>query len=213
MSATSDGVAAPAPTRPVAARAGASAEAAGRRGPVGFVRALWRELLGFSAVGLVGVVFDITTFNVVGFGLHAPRVAASLAGTSLGTLVSYLGNRYWVFRRRQLRQSRTEILLFLLVSVIGIGITAGCVAFNSYVLGYDGVIASNIAQFVFGQGLGSLFRFWGMHALVFPEARQAAAPAAAPADAAAERDDAQISSSASRSMSSPSCQVPSSPRS
>jgi putative flippase GtrA len=151
----------------------------------GFIRRLWRELLGFSAVGLVGVVFDITTFNVVDFGFHAPRVYGSLAGTTLGTIVSYLGNRYWVFRRRELRQSRAEIGLFVLVSAIGIGITAGCVAFNTYVLGYDGVIGSNIAQFVFGQGLGSIFRFWGMHTFVFPETHEHTSPAERGTDAPA----------------------------
>lgn len=139
------------------------------RGLADIFRRLWREMLGFSAVGLVGVTFDITTFNVVNFGFHAPHVWGSLSGTTLGTVVSYLGSRYWVFRGRDLRQSRTEIALFVLVSAIAIGITAGCVAFNTYVLHNNGVIASNIAQFVFGQGLGSIFRFWGMHALVFPE--------------------------------------------
>jgi putative flippase GtrA len=157
----------------------------------GLVRRLWRELLGFSAVGLVGVVFDITTFNVVDFGFHAPRVYGSLAGTTLGTIVSYLGNRYWVFRKRDLRQSRTEIGLFVLVSAIGIGITAGCVAFNTYVLGYDGVIGSNVAQFVFGQGLGSIFRFWGMHAFVFPESHAPGSPPATDADATASDNEGE----------------------
>jgi putative flippase GtrA len=141
---------------------------------VGIVRRLWREMVGFSAVGLVGVTLDITTFNVVIFGFHEPKVYGSLAGTTIGTLTAYLGSRFWVFRKRELRQSRAEIALFLLVSLIGMGITAGCVAFNEYVLGYRGVIGSNVAQFVFGQGLGSIFRFWAMHTFVFPEARGAA---------------------------------------
>jgi putative flippase GtrA len=141
---------------------------------VGIVRRLWREMVGFSAVGLVGVTFDIATFNVVNFGFGAPTVYGSLAGTAIGTVTAYLGNRYWVFRARERRQSVHEIVLFLAVSLIGMGITAGCVAFNEYVLGYTGVIAANVAQFVFGQGLGSVFRFWAMHSFVFPEERAAA---------------------------------------
>jgi len=47
---------------------------------------------------------------------HGPKVYGSLSGTALGTLIGYLGNRYWVFRHRDRRQSTTEITLFLLVS-------------------------------------------------------------------------------------------------
>jgi hypothetical protein len=50
-------------------------------------------------------------------------------------------------------------------------ITAACVAFNEYALGYKSLLAANIAQFIFGQGLGTVFRFWAMHMWVFPEAR------------------------------------------
>jgi len=137
----------------------------------GVVRRLWREMVGFSAVGIVGVTCDIITFNVLIAGFHAPKVYASLSGNALGTFVSYLGNRYWVFRKRDLRQSATEISLFVLVSVIAILITATCVAFNEYVLGFRTLLEANIAQFVVGQGLGSIFRFWAMHRFVFPESR------------------------------------------
>ncbi len=139
---------------------------------VRFVRHLWRELIGFGVVGLVGVTCDIITFNVVIGEFHAPKVWGSLSGTAVGTVVGYIGNRYWVFRHRDLRQSSTEIALYLLVSGIAMGIIAVCVAFNEHVLGFKSLIAANVAQFIFGQGLGSLFRFWAMHAWVFPEARK-----------------------------------------
>ena len=137
----------------------------------GMVRRLWREMVGFSAVGIVGVICDIITFNVLIAGLHAPKVYASLSGNALGTFVSYLGNRYWVFRKRDLRQSAAEISLYVLVSVVAMLITAACVAFNEYVLGFRTLLEANIAQFVVGQGLGSIFRFWAMHTFVFPESR------------------------------------------
>ncbi len=136
------------------------------------VQRLWREMVGFSAVGLVGVTCDIITFNVLIAGFHAPKVVASLSGNAFGTFVSYLGNRYWVFRKREHRQSAAEISLFVLVSVIAILITATCVAFNEYVLGLRTLIEANIAQFLVGQGLGSIFRFWAMHVFVFPESRR-----------------------------------------
>lgn len=140
-----------------------------RRWVIEIFRRLWREMVGFSAVGIVGVTCDITTFNIVIGVFHAPKVYGSIAGTALGTIVGYLGNRFWVFRRRERRQSAAEITLYLLVSAVGMLITAACVAFNEYVLGYKSLIAANIAQFIVGQGLGTVFRFWAMHVWVFPE--------------------------------------------
>ncbi|MBS2963745.1 GtrA family protein [Actinocrinis puniceicyclus] len=156
-----------------------------RRWAVGIVRRLWREMVGFSMVGVVGVTCDIATFNLVIGVFHAPKVYGSVAGTTLGTVVGYLGNRFWVFRRRDRRQSAAEVVLYLLVSGVGMLITAACVAFNEYVLGYTSLLAANVAQFIVGQGLGTVFRFWAMHRWVFPEARAldyAADPAAARPD-------------------------------
>jgi putative flippase GtrA len=149
------------------------------------VRRLWREIVGFSAVGLIGVTCDITAFNVVIGVMHAPKVWGSLSGTAIGTIVGYLGNRFWVFRNRELRRSSTEIALYLLVSGVAMGIIAACVAFNEYVLGFKSLIAANVAQFIFGQGLGSVFRFWAMHVWVFPESHKAdeAAPPQPPTPA------------------------------
>jgi putative flippase GtrA len=138
------------------------------------VRHLWRELIGFGLVGAVSVACDIATFNVVIQVFHGPKVLGSVFGTTLGTVISYLGNRFWVFRKRDLRRSSTEITLYVLVSVAAMGIIAGCVAFNEYVLGFKSLLAANVAQFVVGQVLGSAFRFWAMHLWVFPEARKPA---------------------------------------
>jgi putative flippase GtrA len=133
------------------------------------LRGLWREMVGFGLVGIVGVSCDFAAFNTVLLGFHGPHVLASLAGTVLGTIVSYLGNKFWVFRKRNQRQSAAELLLFLLVSGIAIGATALCVAFNDTVLGNHSALSANIAQFIFGQGIGTVFRFWACHRWVFPE--------------------------------------------
>jgi putative flippase GtrA len=133
------------------------------------LRRLWREMVGFGLVGTVGVTCDFAAFNFVLLVLHGPHVLASVSGTVLGTIVSYIGNKFWVFRKRDQRQSAAELLLFVLVSGIAIGLTALCVYFNDTVLGNHSALSANIAQFIFGQGLGTVFRFWGCHRWVFPE--------------------------------------------
>ncbi|MBR7832663.1 GtrA family protein [Actinospica durhamensis] len=135
---------------------------------VGLVRRLWRELLGFGAVGAVGYLSDTIMLNLLYH--HTPSVVASAIAVSLSTLMAYAGNRLWTFRARERRQTRAEFGLFVLVSAGGLLITVSCVSFTVDVLGDDSRLATNVAQLVVGQILGTLFRFWACHTYVFPEA-------------------------------------------
>ena len=159
------------------------------------LRRLWREMVGFGVVGTVGVTCDFAAFNTVLLGFHGPHVLASLSGTVLGTIVSYLGNKFWVFRKRDQRQSGAELLLFVLVSGIAIGLTAFVVYFNDTALGNHSALSANIAQFIFGQGLGTVFRFWGCNRWVFPEREPqpqlSAPPGSVPAPSSATESEVE----------------------
>ena len=131
------------------------------------VRRLWRELLGFGAVGVVGYISDAIVINLL--YQHVPSVLASAIAVSVSTLVAYVGNRFWTFRRRERRETGAEFGLFVLVSAGGFLITVFCVWFTQHVLGADSRLAVNLAQLGAGQVLGTLFRFWACHRFVFPE--------------------------------------------
>jgi putative flippase GtrA len=133
------------------------------------VRRLWRELLGFGAVGVVGYVGDAIVINLLYH--RVPSVLASAIAISVSTVIAYLGNRFWTFRSRDRRETGAEFGLFALVSVGGCLITVGCVWFVEYVVGTNSRLAVNLAQLGAGQVLGTLFRFWACHRFVFPEAR------------------------------------------
>jgi putative flippase GtrA len=134
---------------------------------VAVVRRLWRELLGFGAVGAVGYVSDAIFLNLLYH--RVPSVLASAIAVSISTLVAYAGNRFWTFRKRDRRETRAEFGLFVVVSAGGFLIAVGCVAFTEHVLGLDTRLAVNIAQLGAGQVIGTLFRFWACHTYVFPE--------------------------------------------
>ena len=145
---------------------------------VAVVRRLWRELLGFGAVGVVGYISDAIVINLL--YQHVASVLASAIAVSVSTLVAYAGNRFWTFRRRERRETGAEFGLFVLVSAGGFLITVFCVWFTQHVLGADSRLAVNLAQLGAGQVLGTLFRFWACHRFVFPEA-PATVPAPRPA--------------------------------
>jgi putative flippase GtrA len=136
---------------------------------VALVRRLWRELLGFGAVGIVGYIADAIIINLLYH--HVPSVLASAIAISISTVIAYLGNRFWTFRRRDRREAGAEFGLFALVSAGGFLITVGCVWFTEHVIGADSRLAVNLAQLGAGQVLGTLFRFWACHRFVFPETR------------------------------------------
>ena len=148
---------------------------------VAVIRRLWRELLGFGVVGVVGYISDAIVINLLYH--HVASVLASAIAVSVSTLVAYAGNRFWTFRRRERRETGAEFGLFVLVSAGGFLITVFCVWFTEHVLGANSRLAVNLAQLGAGQVLGTLFRFWACHRYVFPEG-----PAAVPGQRAAADD-------------------------
>lgn len=132
---------------------------------------LYRELLKFGAVGAIAFVVDIGVFNllrheVIGGLADKPLTAKTISVLS-ATIVAWLGNRYWTFRRRRRASRSREFALFLMMNVGGLGISLACLGFSHYVLSLTSALADNIAGNVIGLGLGTLFRFWAYRRLVF----------------------------------------------
>lgn len=157
------------------------------------VDVLYRELVKFGAVGAVAFVVDIGVFNlmrsgIIGgeHGLAEKPLTAKTISVLAATVVAWLGNRYWTFRRRRRASRRREFALFLAMNLGGLGISLACLAFSHYVLGLTSSLADNIAGNVIGIGLGTLFRFWAYRRLVFTAGEDLEAPEPADVHKAAE---------------------------
>jgi len=155
---------------------------------------LYRELLKFGAVGAIAFVVDIGVFNlmrtgIIGgeHGLAEKPLTAKTISVLAATVVAWLGNRYWTFRRRRRASRRREFMLFLLMNIGGLGISLAVLGFSHYVMGLTSALADNIAGNVIGLGLGTLFRFWAYRRLVFTAGLDLDAPEA-PADHTAAED-------------------------
>jgi putative flippase GtrA len=133
-----------------------------------------REGLKFGAVGAVAYVVDLGVFNLL---LHVgddPVLAekpltAKVISVSVATLVAWLGNRYWTFRRRRRSAVPRELFLFAVVNVGGLALALVPLAISRYVLGLESAVADNIAANVVGLALGTLFRFLMYRTVVFNE--------------------------------------------
>ena len=78
-----------------------------------------REVGGFIAVGVLGVIADIGTFNVAVL-LGMEPLAASLLGFILGIAVSFLGNKVLTFRHRAVPRLGRALGTFIAINLVAV---------------------------------------------------------------------------------------------
>ncbi len=124
---------------------------------------LFPQLVKFGAVGGLGLVVNFIVFNglmvTVFAGVHHGPIYATVIATLLAIVTNWLGNRFWAFSGQRQSNTVREGVEFFLVSLAGMGIPLFCLWISHYVLGYDSLLADNIANYVVGLGLGMMFRF------------------------------------------------------
>lgn len=136
------------------------------------LRRLACEFAKFGVVGIAGVFIANAVYDLLDVHGVGPVTSATVA-TVVAAVATYLGNRYWSFRKRQRAGVAREVAVFALLNGIGLLIQDATVAFNSYLLhlGHD-----RLAAFValnLGIALATLFRFWSYRRFVWsaPPAR------------------------------------------
>ncbi len=127
------------------------------------------EVFKFGVVGLVGVLVDISLFNVfrhVGIG----PLSSKAMSTTIAAVLSYFANRHWSFAHRARTGLRRELPLFIGLSAIGLGIAEACLAISYYGLNHHSALADNVSANGFGLVLGTAWRFWSFKRWVFTPA-------------------------------------------
>lgn len=147
----------------------------------GALDVLVREMLKFGVVGVVAFVIDLGGYNLLVFGphllgmfdeqytvgvLHDKPLTARVISATVSTLVAWVGNRLWTFRHRRNRQASHELALYLLLNVVAMVISVGCLGISRYVFGLHTQFTDNVTN-IFGIALGTLFRFWSYRKFVF----------------------------------------------
>jgi putative flippase GtrA len=119
---------------------------------------LSRELALFSLVGASAFLVADAGTVLLHFEARVGPVTSKLIAIAVAVVVSYAGNRYWTFRRRQRRTVAREGPLFVILTTAGLAVQLTCLGFSTYMLGLQGKLAYNIAL-VTAIGLGGLFRY------------------------------------------------------
>jgi putative flippase GtrA len=142
-------------------RAAVSARVAGRL----------RELASFGLVGGIAFVVDVGLYNLLRVTLLDDKpIGAKVISVIVATAVAWLGNRYLTFRADRGRAVLREAVVFGLVNVGGLAISALCLFVSHYVLGHTSQLADNIAANGVGLVLGTAFRYVAYRWFVFAPA-------------------------------------------
>ncbi|MCN0180609.1 GtrA family protein [Salinispora arenicola] len=175
--------------RPVAATM--TGEPGSRQTRPGLIRSLLdrfghlvHELSKFATVGGVAFLVDFALFNVMTAVQDVEQVTAKTISTVVAATFAFLGNRFWTWRHRRGGNPAREYALFFFFNAVGLGITVAVLAISRYGLGqvwpevFQTPLADNIASYLVGTGLATLFRFWSYRRFVFVPAGTPAVPEA-----------------------------------
>ena len=130
-----------------------------------------REFIQFGLVGATAFIVDAGLFNLLQHGplgilAGHPNTAQFVAAVT-ATLYSWIANRLWTYRGRTRDNATREAILFFFANACGIGISQFCLLFTHHILGFTSALADNIAVYVVGLALGTAFRFFFYHYVVF----------------------------------------------
>ena len=130
-----------------------------------------REFIQFGLVGATAFIVDAGLFNLLQHGplgvLAGHPNAAQFIAAATATLYSWIANRLWTYRGRTQDNATREAILFFVANICGIAISQFCLLFTHYILGLTSALADNIAVYVVGFVLGTAFRFFFYHYVVF----------------------------------------------
>ena len=151
-----------------------------RRGLVGILLDrfghLVREMSKFATVGGFAFLVDFALFNYLTSSRGVEELTAKTISTVIAASVAFIGNRFWTWRHRQRNNPAREYALFFFFNAVGLGIAVACLALSRYGLGshlagrVPDAPGGQLASYIVGTGLGTLFRFWSYRRFVFVEA-------------------------------------------
>ena len=153
------------------------------------VRALSKRLRGiacefakFGVVGVTGVFIANAVYDLLDVRYGVGPVTSATVATVVAAVATYLGNRYWSFRRRQRTAVAREVLVFAVLNGVGLLIQDATVAFNSYLLHLGHNRLAAFLALNLGIALATLFRFWSYRRFVWSAPPAPGADAGQPGD-------------------------------
>lgn len=78
------------------------------------------RFLRFATVGAIGAVIDFAVFNLLTNLTAISAVAASVISFTLAVVSNFMLNRYWTYPDSRSKKIQTQVLQFVIISIIGL---------------------------------------------------------------------------------------------
>ena len=82
-----------------------------------------QQLIRFGLAGAVATVADYAVLLSLFAWAHVCRPLSVGAGYGVGLVVCYVFSIYWIFPHRNIADRRLEFILFVIIGVVGLGLT------------------------------------------------------------------------------------------
>ena len=129
-------------------------------------RHLVHELLKFCIVGGIGSVIDLGGAALLHGKYHVGPLESKAISTTIATIFTYLGSRFWTFKHRENQALGREATLFIALNLVGLAIAEVVIALVTYGFGRHSQLEYNAASVV-GTGLATIFRYLAYRQWVF----------------------------------------------
>lgn len=80
------------------------------------------RFLRFAVVGTIGAVVDFGVFNLLSSVFATPAVIASIISFTCAVANNFLWNRYWTYPDSRAKAVSRQIIQFVVINVVGLGI-------------------------------------------------------------------------------------------
>jgi len=128
----------------------------------------------FASVGFANTAVDFGVLNLLIFvsGIAGGIGYSVFKGISfiVATIHSYFWNKFWTFKKKEMKEAEKEFLQFFIVSLIGLGINVGIASLVVIGLGPQWGIASKVWANIgaaCGSAIGLIWNFLGYKFIVF----------------------------------------------
>ena len=95
------------------------------------------QIMKFGVVGILATLLDYVVMIVLTEVFGVPPVASSTISFSISVVFNYLASMRYVFSHREGMSRRREFIIFLVLSIIGLGINAALMWVGTELAGID----------------------------------------------------------------------------
>lgn len=122
------------------------------------LKSLIEQFLKFGVVGAIAFVIDYGILMLLSQVVGWDPVPSSAVSFTVSVVFNYLVSMRYVFTRREDLSRRREFAIFVILSVIGLGINSVCIWAGTQALG-DGAVAVTATKVV-ATVVVALWNFW-----------------------------------------------------